>query len=34
MRPDTFVFGAETVKKINSLGTPWRLACRKARIDG
>lgn len=32
--PNAFVFGTETGKKIKSMKTAWRLACRRAGIDG
>jgi hypothetical protein len=32
--PSAFVFGTETGKKIKSVKTAWRLACRRAGIDG
>lgn len=32
--PNAFVFGTETGKKIRSVKTAWRLACRRAGIDG
>jgi integrase len=32
--PEAFVFGTETGKQIKSIKTAWRLACRRAGIEG
>jgi integrase len=32
--PEAFVFGTETGRKIKYVKTAWRLACRRAGIEG
>jgi integrase len=32
--PIAFVFGTETGQRVKSVKTAWRLACRRAGIDG